>query len=258
MTKENQEDSARPVMTAKYLESTYDYSDLESQNVVDDAVNYIKKYYKPSKYCCSRLLMRRIPFINWIMNYEIKEALLKDIIGGITVGVIQVPQAMAYSQMAGCPASSGLYVTFFHCLIYFFLGTSRHLSPGTYAVISLMIASSSSKYEGLLYPSRKSNSTGDHIETLNFISNDPVEAKVMISMVLSMSSGIIMLLMAVLHFGFVTKYLSDSIVGGLSVGAVYQVIISQIKVLLGIKLDPLTHPFIFIGVNTFLIFIQLI
>ena len=53
--------------------------------------------------------------------------------------------------------------------------------------------------------------------------------------------------MSILHFGFVTKYLSDAIVGGLSVGAVYQVIISQIKVLLGIKLNPLTIPFVFIG-----------
>ncbi len=85
----------------------------------------------------------------------------------------------------------------------------------------------------------------------DFISNDPVEARVLISTVLSMSSGIIMLLMAILHFGFVTKFLSDAIVGGLSVGAVFQVIISQIKVLLGIQLNPLTIPFVFLGVNHF-------
>jgi MFS superfamily sulfate permease-like transporter len=55
--------------------------------------------------------------------------------------------------------------------------------------------------------------------------------------------------MGIFHFGFVTKFLSDAIVGGLSVGAVFQVIISQVKVLLGIKLNPLTVPFVFVGVR---------
>ncbi len=250
------QDETRPVLSAKYLESTYEYSDFESQSLIKSTANYVKKYYNPSRYCCSRLLMRRIPFINWIMNYDLKEALLKDIVGGITIGVIQVPQAMAYSQMAGCPPANGLYVTFFHCLVYFFLGTSRHLSPGTFAIISLMIITSTNKYEGVLFPKSSGNLTGIPdmdavLKNPDFISNDPVEARVLISTVLSMSSGIIMLLMAILHFGFVTKFLSDAIVGGLSVGAVFQVIISQIKVLLGIQLNPLTIPFVFLGVNHF-------
>ena len=76
---------SRPVLTAKYLESNYQYNDLDSQNVFKSSVNYVKKYYKPSKSCCTRFLYKRIPFINWIMNYDIKEALLKDLIGGITV-----------------------------------------------------------------------------------------------------------------------------------------------------------------------------
>lgn len=160
---------------------------------------------------------------------------------------------MAYSQTAGLPAANGLYVTFFHCLIYFFLGTSRHISPGTYAIISLMILTSTNKYEGVLFPmgSDSVNTTynGSVPYDPAFISGDPVEARVLISMVLSLSSGIILMLMAVLHFGFITKFLSDAIVGGLSVGAVFQVIISQIKVLLGIKLNPLTIPFVFVGVR---------
>ena len=81
-----------------------------------------------------------------------------------------------------------------------------------------------------------------------FISQNPTEARVLISTVLSLSSGIFLLLMSILHFGFVTKFLSDAIVGGLLVGAVFHVIVSQIKILLGIKLMPLTIPFVFIGV----------
>lgn len=240
---------SRPVLTAKYLESTYKYNDFNSDNVFKSGVNYCKKYYKPSKNCCGTFLNKRLPFIDWIKNYNVKDALLKDIIGGITVGIVQIPQAMAYSQTAGLPAANGLYVTFFHCLIYFFLGTSKHISPGTYAIISLMIITSTNKYEGVLFPMGSDNDTVviDNSTNPGFVSNDPMEARVLISMVLSLSSGLILFLMSILHFGFVTKYLSDAIVGGLSVGAVYQVIISQIKVLLGIKLNPLTIPFKFIG-----------
>jgi len=244
---------SRPVLSAKYLESTYEYNDFNNQNIFKSGLNYVKKYYTPSKDCCETFLYKRIPAIEWIKNYNIRESLLKDIIGGITVGIIQVPQAMAYSLTAGLPAANGLYVTFFHCLIYFFLGTSKHISPGTYAIISLMILTSTNKYEGKLFPmsSDNLNSTVD-MAMLNqtnpeFISNDPVEARVLISMVMSLSSGIFLLLLSVLHFGFVTKFLSDAIVGGLSVGAVFQVIISQIPVLLGIKLNPLKIPFVFIG-----------
>ncbi len=243
----------RPVMSAKYLEENYDYNEINSQNVVRSAAKYVKKYYKPSKDCFTTFMMKRIPFINWIVNYDIKNALVNDLVGGLTVGVIQVPQAMAYSQMAGLPPANGLYVTFFHCLIYFFLGTSRHLSPGTYAVISLMVLTATNKYEGKLFPleSESFNQTNQNSTLLKseYISNDPVVGRVLISTALSLSSGIFMLFMGIFHFGFVTKFLSDAIVAGLTVGAVFQVIISQVKVLLGVKLDPFKHPFVFIGVS---------
>lgn len=240
----------RPVLSVKYLQSKYQYNELNSDNVIKSSLNYAKKYYKPSKNCCESYLNKRIPIIEWMRNYNIRENILKDIIGGITVGIVQVPQAMAYSLTAGLPAANGLYVTFFHCLIYFFLGTSKHISPGTYAIISLMILTSTNKYEGILFPMGSDNGTlalNSSDPNQEFLSTDPVEARVLISMVLSLSSGILLFLLSIFHFGFVTKYLSDAIVGGLSVGAVYQVIISQIKILLGIKLNPLTIPFVFIG-----------
>jgi MFS superfamily sulfate permease-like transporter len=72
----------------------------------------------------------RIPFIKWIRAYKIKESLVKDIIAGLTIGVIQIPQGMAYSLMAGLPPVVGLYVSFWAVIVYSFLGTSRHLSTG--------------------------------------------------------------------------------------------------------------------------------
>ena len=56
-------------------------------------------------------------------------------------------------------------------------------------------------------------------------------------------------MLSLLHFGFVTKYLSDSIVSGLSVGAVYHIITSQVKLLLGINHKPTELPFVLVGVT---------
>lgn len=76
---------SRPVLTAKYLESTYQYNDYNSDNILKGSMNYVKKYYKPSRNCCQSFLYKRIPFIEWISKYDLKQNLLKDLIGGLTV-----------------------------------------------------------------------------------------------------------------------------------------------------------------------------
>nr|AGV55623.1 sulfate transporter Ci-Slc26a alpha [Ciona intestinalis] len=80
-----------------------------------------------------------LPVTRWIPKYKIKNQLLGDIAGGITVGIVHLPQGMAYAILASLPAVTGLYVSFFPVLIYAIFGTSRHISIGTFAVISLMV-----------------------------------------------------------------------------------------------------------------------
>jgi solute carrier family 26 protein len=188
--------------------------------------------------------------------------------------------------MAGVPAINGLYVSFFNVILYTLLGTSRHLSAGTYAIVSLIVASSVKKYAGVLYPLPGStNHMIDHMTTSNYtdyihtttmgidhsshdmhghsdehgsvavagdpafyISNDPVEGVVLIAMVLSFLSGIIQVIFGIFHVGFVTKYLSDAIVNGFTCGAAAHVIVSQIGTLLGLNLKGIHIPFVIIGV----------
>ena len=73
---------------------------------------------------------KRVPFCKWIFEYDLKTNLIKDIIAGLTIGIVHIPQGMAYSLMAGLDPVYGLYVSFWPVLIYAFLGTSRHLSIG--------------------------------------------------------------------------------------------------------------------------------
>ncbi len=208
---------SRPVFTEKYLESHFKFNSYHGENILKELFNYIKINYKPTVNNFKAYLYKRIPPIEWIPKYDIKHNLIKDLIGGLTVniickhtifynlklihcfkvGIIQVPQCMAYSLAAGLPAYNGLYVTFFQCLLYFLFGTSRHISPGTYAIISLMVYTQTNKYEGILFPKSSENGTssGTYNQTNSeFISNDPVVARVMISTVLSMSSGILLVI----------------------------------------------------------------
>ena len=134
-----------------------------------------------------------------------------------------------------------------------------------------MVISSINRYNGILYPSESTNMNSLNTTTsahhtshhslhvrsaacnvdsghVAYISNNPVEAKVMIAMTLAILSGIIQIIFSILHIGFVTKYLSDSIVNGFTCGAAFHVVVSQISTLLGIKLGDTHIPFVIVGV----------
>ncbi|CDW57611.1 Sulfate transp and Sulfate tra GLY domain contain ing protein, partial [Trichuris trichiura] len=86
-------------------------------------------------------VQRRIPCLRWLPKYNFKEDFVSDIISGLTVGVMMIPQSMAYGTLAGLDAAHGLYTSFFSAIFYFLFGTSRHNSVGVVAVTSMMAAS---------------------------------------------------------------------------------------------------------------------
>jgi hypothetical protein len=130
------------------LVERYALHPAKSQNILYSVKHYMTKYYKPSWLCMKNYTLRRIPFLEWITKYDVKQNLLKDIISGLTIGVIQIPQGMAIALMAGLPAMVGLYVSFFTVLVYALLGTSRQLSLGVYAIVAIMIKDACDEYEG--------------------------------------------------------------------------------------------------------------
>lgn len=72
---------------------------------------------------------------------QFRQDILGDIIAGLSVGVMTVPQSMGYSLLASMPPKYGLYTSLFPVLVYFLFGTSRHVSLGTMALSSLVIRS---------------------------------------------------------------------------------------------------------------------
>ena len=79
------------------------------------------------------------PIIHWLPRYNYKEDFLPDFFAGITVLALQIPQGLAYSKLATVDPIHGLYSSFFAMIIYPFMGTSRHISMGTYGINDIYI-----------------------------------------------------------------------------------------------------------------------
>ncbi|CAF0774374.1 unnamed protein product [Adineta steineri] len=270
-THRNDAERRKSIFTVEKLNERYNLNQDFDESPIDGTWNYIKKYYKPTPAFFKRQLFKRIPFLDWIRHYNLKEWLVSDIVSGLTIGIVHIPQGLGYAILAGLPPVTGLYVSFFPVILYAFLGSSRHLSIGTFAVSSLMILAAVNSRVGTLIPPGAITPTTSNItddmnitnfeyttdypssfgETLasmtttmrsssssntRYLSNDPAQARIMVGAALALVAGLIHLAMAILHFGYVTVYLSDSIVQGFTTGCAIHIITSQIPPLLGIKI----------------------
>ena len=81
-----------------------------------------------------------IPITKWLPNYQ-KADFSGDFFAGIIVGVMLVPQGMAYAMLAGLPPIYGLYASTIPLLLYAVFGTSRQLSVGPVAMVAILISS---------------------------------------------------------------------------------------------------------------------
>lgn len=79
------------------------------------------------------------PVVKWLPKYKVKEYIWGDVMSGLIIGIILIPQAIAYCLLAGLEPIYGLYTSFFSNIIYFFMGTSRHVSVGIFSLMSLMV-----------------------------------------------------------------------------------------------------------------------
>ncbi|KAM5173285.1 solute carrier family 26 member 10-like isoform 3-T3 [Callospermophilus lateralis] len=134
-----------PLTEARFQQLFGDEEQVQELPTEPGGPRLCRMWRRPASACSRlgawRLLQARLPPLRWLPLYRWRAWLLGDAVAGVTVGVVHVPQGMAFALLTSVPPVFGLYTSFFPVLIYSLLGTGRHLSTGTFAVLSLMTGS---------------------------------------------------------------------------------------------------------------------
>ncbi|OQY00312.1 MAG: sodium-independent anion transporter [Desulfobacteraceae bacterium 4572_130] len=165
------------------------------------------------------MLVKIFPFLLWFKDYN-NEKLRTDIIAGITVAMVLIPQSMAYAQLAGLPAYYGLYAAFLPPMVASLFGSSRQLATGPVAVVSLMSAAS-------LEPLATAGS----------------EQFIAYSIILALTVGIFQLFLGIFKLGLVVNLLSHPVVNGFTNAAAIVIASSQFSKLFGVYVDKAPHHY---------------
>jgi SulP family sulfate permease len=158
-----------------------------------------------------------LPILEWLPNYK-KDYLQGDLSAGLTVGIMLIPQGMAYAMLAGLEPIHGLYAVTVPLLLYAIFGTSRQLAVGPVAMVSLLTAAG--------------------IASLN--ASSP-EQYLLYALTLAFLVGLIQFGMGALRLGFVVNFLSHPVINGFTSAAAIIIGLSQIKHLLRINLPNSEH-----------------
>ncbi|XP_047231570.1 solute carrier family 26 member 6 isoform X2 [Girardinichthys multiradiatus] len=184
------------------------------------------------------ILLTWIPVLSWLPKYTFRENIIGDVISGCSVGIMHLPQGMAYALLASLRPVFGLYSSLYPVLVYFIFGTSRHISVGTFAVISIMVGSVTER----LAPDSNFIVNGTNgTESLNVSERDSYRVQIACS--LTVLTGIFQILLGVVRFGFVVTYLSEPLIRGYTTASACHVCVSQLKYLFGVTPTRFTGPF---------------
>jgi SulP family sulfate permease len=151
------------------------------------------------------------PISDWLKTYT-RQDLSNDLFAGIITAILLVPQGIAYAILAGLPPQLGLYASILPPVVYALLGTSRTLSVGPVSIAAIMIASSL---------------TSPEVSALGH----PLQS----ALLLSLESGIIMLIMALLRMGSLVNFISHPVLAGFTSGAALLIIGNQLPLLAGLN-----------------------
>ncbi|XP_014476242.1 PREDICTED: solute carrier family 26 member 10 isoform X2 [Dinoponera quadriceps] len=217
----------RPLYEHEALNQNYRYEKPKS-SLIQSTVNNIRS--KNWQFCVTSV----VPAIKWLNSYNWKENILPDIISGLTVGIMHIPQGMAYALLGNLPPVVGIYMAFFPVLIYFFFGTSKHISIGTFAVVCLMTGKVVTSYSTPPTEYVSANISNAASGNLEDVTN--MYAPMQVATAVTLMVGIFQIIMYTFQLGIVATLLSETLVNSFTTGAAVYVLISQIKDLLGLKL----------------------
>lgn len=150
-----------------------------------------------------RIIKSFFPILVWLPKYELNW-MQSDLIAGLTVGLTVVPQGLAYAQIAGLPVQYGLYSSFMGGFIYCIFGTSKDVTLGPTAIMSLLVYTYGNK--------------------------DPVQA-----VLLTLLAGLIQFGMGLFRLGFIMRFVSIPVISGFTSAAAITIGLGQLKHIFGVK-----------------------
>lgn len=157
-------------------------------------------------------ITKYIPILSWIKSYSGDKA-KGDLNAGITVGIMLIPQGMAYAMLAGLPPIYGLYASIVPLVLYAIFGTSRQLAVGPVAMVSLLV-----------------------LAGVGEIAEVGSDRFIQLAIMTAMGVGIFQFFMGVFRMGFLVNFLSHPVLSGFTSAAALIIGGSQLKNLLGIDI----------------------
>ncbi|XP_070595543.1 sulfate transporter [Erythrolamprus reginae] len=223
----------------------------KSTDIKTYILNKLKNNCSCSPAKAKDLLFSFLPVLTWLPKYKLKEYFLGDLMSGIIIGILLVPQSIAYSLLAGQEPIYGLYTSFFASIIYFLFGTSHHISVGIFGVLCLMVGEVVDRelqiagYDSVSRASSNYNLDMNdliNVTTVSWTANQTSQKvcdnscyAITVGATLTFIAGIYQVAMGFFQVGFISVYLSDSLLSGFVTGASLTILTSQAKYLLGLN-----------------------
>ncbi|KAI6190512.1 hypothetical protein M3Y97_00126000 [Aphelenchoides bicaudatus] len=197
-----------------------------------------------------KFILSFFPILQWLPSYPWKQNLMGDAMAGLTIGVVHVPQGIAYAVLSGLEPVYGLYTSFFGVIFYALFGTSRFVSIGSFAVVALMTGVSVREIyqriddEYVQAEIRYFDETKTLIDPRNYTEMVPKTHVTHAELVqlITFTSGLVHLILGVLRVEFLASYLSDQLVNGFCTGAAVHVVVVQLGKLLEIPVTRFSGP----------------
>ncbi|XP_029439130.1 sulfate transporter-like isoform X2 [Rhinatrema bivittatum] len=189
----------------------------------------------------TNLLFKLLPVLKWLPRYQIKEQLPGDFVSGIIVGIVTIPQSIAYALLANQAPIYGIYTNFFSCIIYFFLATSHHNCVGSFGVLCLMIGEAVNKQLKIAGYIHDDGTTATSLVNATMAANGSIICDkscyaITVATSLTFLVGVYQILLGVFQLGFIAIYLSEPLLSGFVTGSSLTILTSQVKYLFGLSI----------------------
>eukprot|EP00929_Paragymnodinium_shiwhaense_P044161 TRINITY_DN22659_c0_g1_i1.p1 TRINITY_DN22659_c0_g1~~TRINITY_DN22659_c0_g1_i1.p1 ORF type:complete len:967 (+),score=207.39 TRINITY_DN22659_c0_g1_i1:81-2981(+) len=190
--------------------------------------------------CLIGFIQRKLPILLWLPSLDMA-TVRADTLAGLTVGVMAIPQSMAYAKIAGLDFGYGLYAACLPTFIYAIFGQSRQLAVGPVAMVSLLVqAGLHGKLTEEQCPEWYAKAAIMAPEDLPSQSEVCADAYAGLAFLTAFTAGLIMTVGSVVQISFLVNFLGHPVISGFTTGAAVTIALSQVKYILGVKIpkDP--------------------